>query len=191
MFSRYRLLILGTFVWVVLDQWTKVAMVKWLVPGDLPPSAGMIRSEVYDVSESWFRLRVVGNPGAAWGIFRSIPDWARVPFFVLMTSVALYFLFRFYRQTRPDQRAYKVALMCICGGAIGNLIDRIRYGYVVDFVEWFYGDFRWPNFNVADIAISVGAGLLALELLFEKKHEDAPPATNAPPSTDAPPGPSA
>jgi signal peptidase II len=114
-------------------------------------------------------------------MFRSFPDWARVPFFVLITSVALYFMVYFYRQARPDQRLYKVALMCILGGAVGNLIDRIRIGYVIDFVEWFYGDFHWPNFNVADIAISVGVGLLALEIIFEKKQ----------PETDAPGDPSA
>jgi signal peptidase II len=181
MFSRYRLLILGSLVWIVLDQWSKIAMVDWLVQGDLPASASMIRSEIYDVSESWFKFRVVGNPGAAWGMFRSFPDWARVPFFVLITSVALYFMVYFYRQARPDQRLYKVALMCILGGAVGNLIDRIRIGYVIDFVEWFYGDFHWPNFNVADIAISVGVGLLALEIIFEKKQ----------PETDAPGDPSA
>jgi signal peptidase II len=172
MFSRYRLLILGSLVWIVLDQWSKIAMVDWLVQGDLPASPAMIRSEIHDVAESWFKFRVVGNPGAAWGMFRAFPDWARVPFFVVITSVALYFMVYFYRQARPDQRIYKVALMCIFGGAVGNLIDRIRIGYVIDFVEWFYGDFHWPNFNVADIAISVGVGLLALEIIFEKKQPE-------------------
>ena len=169
MFSRYRLLILGSLIWVVLDQWTKIAMVDWLVKGDLPDTAAMIRSEVHTVSETWFRFRVVGNPGAAWGMFRAFPDWARVPFFVVITSAALWFMLHFYKQARPDQLRYKLALTCIFGGAIGNLIDRLYIGYVIDFVEWFYGDFRWPNFNVADIAISVGVGLLALEILFEKK----------------------
>jgi signal peptidase II len=171
MFSKYRLLILGSLVWVVLDQWSKVAMAEWLVKGDLPDTAAMIRSEVHTVSETWFKFRVVGNPGAAWGMFRAFPDWARVPFFVVITSAALWFMLHFYKQARADQTRYKVALMCIFGGAIGNLIDRIRIGYVIDFVEWFYGDFRWPNFNVADIAISVGVGLLALEILFERKAE--------------------
>lgn len=169
----------------MLDQWSKIAMVDWLVPQGLPDSPAQIRSEVYDVSESWFRLRVVGNPGAAWGMFRAFPDWARIPFFLLITAVALGFMLHFYRAAREDQRLYKVALTFIFGGAVGNLIDRIRIGYVIDFVEWFYGDFRWPNFNVADIAISVGVGLLALEILFEKKHPE--PAK----SEDAPAGPPA
>lgn len=181
MFSRYRLLILGSLIWVVLDQWTKIAMVDWLVKGDLPETAAMIRSEVHTVSETWFRFRVVGNPGAAWGMFRAFPDWARVPFFAVITCAALWFMLHFYKQARPDQLRYKLALTCIFGGAIGNLIDRLYIGYVIDFVEWFYGDFRWPNFNVADIAISVGVGLLALEILFEKK-----PANEAEPSDTAP-----
>lgn len=181
MFSRYRLLILGSLIWVVLDQWTKIAMVDWLVKGDLPETAAMIRSEVHTVSETWFRFRVVGNPGAAWGMFRAFPDWARVPFFAVITCAALWFMLHFYKQARPDQLRYKLALTCIFGGAIGNFIDRLYIGYVIDFVEWFYGDFRWPNFNVADIAISVGVGLLALEILFEKK-----PANEAEPSDTAP-----
>jgi len=181
MFSRYRLLILGSLIWIVLDQWSKIAMVDWLVKGDLPETAAMIRSEVHTVSETWFKFRVVGNPGAAWGMFRALPDWARVPFFVVITSAALWFMLHFYKQARPDQLRYRLALTCIVGGAIGNLIDRLYVGYVIDFVEWFYGDFRWPNFNVADVAISVGVGLLALEILFEKK-----PATDSESSDTAP-----
>jgi hypothetical protein len=73
MFSRYRLLILGSLVWIILDQWSKIAMVDWLVPGGLPATAAMIRSEVHTVSETWFKFRVVGNPGAAWGMFRAFP----------------------------------------------------------------------------------------------------------------------
>lgn len=171
MLARYRLLLVGSLIWVILDQWSKIAMVGWLVKGDLPDSPGAIRSEVYAVAESWFHLRVVGNPGAAWGMFRSFPDWARVPFFLLITVAALAFMAYFYKQARPDQRIYKVALMCIFGGALGNLVDRIRIGYVIDFVEWFYGDFHWPNFNVADIAITAGVILLALEIIFEKKSQ--------------------
>lgn len=170
MFARYRMLIIGSLIWVVLDQWSKIAMVDWLVKGDLPASAAQIRSETYTVAESWFTLRVVGNPGAAWGLFRAFPDWLRVPFFLVITLVALWFMVHFYKQARPDQKLYKFALMCIFGGAVGNLIDRLHTGYVIDFIEWFYRDFRWPNFNVADIAISVGVGLLALEILFEKRR---------------------
>jgi signal peptidase II len=76
--------------------------------------------------------------------------------------------------------------MLVMGGAIGNLIDRLRIGYVIDFVEWFYGDFTWPNFNVADVGISVGVGLLLLDSLLAR--DDAPEAKpEAKPEPDPPP----
>ncbi len=170
MLARYRSLLIGSLMWIVLDQWSKIAMVSWLVKDPLPDSPQGLHSQVYDVFESWFRFRVVGNPGAAWGMFHNLPDWTRVPFFVVITTAALVFMGYFYKQARDDQRLYKTALMFIFGGAVGNLIDRIRIGYVIDFVEWFYGDFHWPNFNVADIAITIGVILLAVEILLEPRR---------------------
>jgi signal peptidase II len=83
-----------------------------------------------------------------------------------------------YHHTPSTQPRVRWALMLILGGAIGNLIDRLRIGYVIDFVEWFYGDFTWPNFNVADIGISVGVGLLVLDMILTRK---SPPAEATPP----------
>lgn len=184
MLARFRPFIIGSLIWIALDQWSKIAMVDWLVIDPLPEMPHAIHSRVHDVSEAWFRLRVVGNPGAAWGMFRSLPDWARVPFFVAITTGAMAFMAYFYKQARDDQRLHKVALTFIFGGAVGNLIDRIRYGYVIDFVEWFYGDFHWPNFNVADIAITVGVALLAIDIILEGRRPAAREAT----TPDAPPG---
>ena len=78
--NRYALLIIGAVVQIALDQWSKIAMVDWLVPKGLPEKWGYIPSEVYTVSETWFKFRVVGNPGAAWGIFRNLPDERRLLF---------------------------------------------------------------------------------------------------------------
>jgi signal peptidase II len=69
-----------------------------------------------------------------------------------------------------------MAFALIGGGAVGNLIDRVRFGEVVDFVDWYYRTYHWPTFNIADSAISIGVGLLAIDMLFPKKQltaEDA------------------
>ena len=176
--NRYALLLIGAVVQVVLDQWSKIAVVDWLVPRGLPEKWGYIPSEVYTVSETWFRFRVVGNPGAAWGIFRNLPEEWRVTFFFVLTVAACVGITYTYHHTPSTQPRVRWALMLILGGAIGNLIDRLRIGYVIDFVEWFYGDFTWPNFNVADIGISVGLGLLVLDMILTRK---SPPAEATPP----------
>jgi len=184
--NRYAFLIIGAVFQIVLDQWSKIAMVDWLVPKGLPEKWGYIPSEVYTVSETWFKFRVVGNPGAAWGIFRDLPDAWRVHFFLVLTLAACAGITYAYKQATPAQTRVRWALMLVMGGAIGNLIDRLRIGYVIDFVEWFYGDFTWPNFNVADVGISVGVGLLLLDSLLAR--DDAPEAKpEAKPEPDPPP----
>lgn len=166
---RYLYLALGTALWVVADQLTKVWAVRELVLGGLPERAQDIVSRRYDVFESWFALRVVGNRGAAWGLFRNLPETWRVPFFVVISLVAVVVIVSIYRRTTSDQRLLRIALTFILGGALGNLIDRIRLGYVVDFIDWFYRDWHWPTFNVADVAISTGVGLLLLDMLLDRK----------------------
>ena len=129
---------------------------------------------------------MVGNPGAAWGIFRDLPDAWRVHFFLVLTLAACAGIAYAYKQATPSQARVRWALMLVMGGAIGNLIDRLRIGYVIDFVEWFYGDFTWPNFNVADVGISVGVGLLLLDSLLTR--DDAPEAKpEDKPEPDPPP----
>ena len=66
----------------------------------------------------------------------------------------------------------QVALGLVLGGAVGNLVDRIRYGEVVDFIEWYYRSYHWPTFNIADSAITAGVALLAIDMLFPRKQEE-------------------
>lgn len=171
---RYVLLVLGALAIIALDQLTKIRVATALVRPDgvLPADARMISSDVYAVTDSWFNLRVAGNKGAAWGLFRDLPDEWRVPFFATIALIASVVIVLFYRSA-VGHKALSVALTCILGGAIGNLIDRIRLGYVVDFIDWYYGDWHWPTFNVADIAISVGVGLLLVDMII---HRGEPPA---------------
>lgn len=109
------------------------------------------------------------NPGGAWSFLRSLPDSLRRPFFLVVSAAAIVFIVSIYQRVRRDQRAMKWGLPLALGGAMGNLADRIRYGWVVDFIDfsvrWGGHEHHWPTFNVADIAIVLGVGLMAIDML--------------------------
>ena len=119
----------------------------------------------------WLRLTLIYNPGAAFGL--NLGQYSRWIFMVL-TLVALVILSRLYRATRPGDHPRALSLALVCGGALGNLIDRVRSASgVVDFIDVGIGDSRWPTFNVADMAVSLGAFLLAWVLWGEEREESA------------------
>ena len=115
-----------------------------------------------------FQLQLVYNPGAAFGIH--IGGYSRW-FFTALTVVALVVLTVMVRRTKPGDALRFYSIAAIMAGATGNLIDRLRSSQgVVDFLLFSVGSFRWPNFNVADMAVSCGAVLLALALWNEDRH---------------------
>ena len=128
----------------------------------------------------WVQLRLVYNQGAAFGL--DVGENSRWVFFGLAV-IALFVLGSMVRSTRPGDRFRLLALALVCGGAAGNLIDRIRSAQgVVDFVDIGVGGWRWPTFNVADSAITVGAIALALSLWQEgRTHQRAKEAQAAEP----------
>ncbi len=110
----------------------------------------------------FLNLTLIFNKGAAFGFLSTASGWQNLFFIgiaIVATAVILYLL----RRTGGKDRFMAVALMLILGGAIGNLIDRLLYGHVVDFIDIYYGTWHWPAFNVADSAITVGAVLIALD----------------------------
>ena len=110
------------------------------------------------------------NCGGAWGLLHGASEAIRRPFFLLVTVGAIAFIVHLYRTMEPGQRLMKWALPLVLGGAIGNLVDRVRLGYVVDFIHAHVKmRFHWPTFNVADIAITVGIGLMVLEYIIGPK----------------------
>jgi len=126
------------------------------------------RSMPHDVIGEWFRLALVRNPGAAFGL--NVGMYSRY-IFMGLTIVALIILARLYRSTRIGDISRVVALALVCGGAVGNLIDRVKYDEgVVDFIDVGISEItRWPTFNVADMAVSFGAFLLAWVLWEEDR----------------------
>ena len=145
---------------VIADVVTKMIALNTLRPFDPQPVAG-----------DALRLTLVRNKGAAFGLY--LGDYSRYIFMVL-TIGALIILWRLYQQTREGDLPRTLAIALVCAGAIGNLIDRIRWHEgVVDFIDVGFRDMRWPTFNVADMAVSTGAFLLAWVLWGDDKAERA------------------
>jgi signal peptidase II len=138
------------------------------------------------VVPSFWQHRYTQNRGAAWGVLAGAGEKFRVPFFYLVSIAAVIFIFSYYRKLSNDQRYLQIALALVLGGAIGNALDRVLRGYVIDFIDWHWGDpnwlrpsLHWPTFNVADSGITLGLALLLLEMLFAKKPAQAPTAKKA------------
>lgn len=119
------------------------------------------------VFEGFWSWRYAENKGAAWSMFARLGDGLRLPFLLGVSVLAVFFILGFVRKLEPDQKLLLVALSLVLGGAIGNLVDRAMFGYVVDFIVWYYDGFYWPTFNVADVGISVGVGLILLSSVLE------------------------
>ncbi|MGA1192579.1 MAG: signal peptidase II [Bdellovibrionota bacterium] len=142
---------------VVSDQYTKHLVVQRFQPLELLP-----------IIDGLFNLTLHYNKGAAFGLFHDLPDGIRQLTLwgvsgIAMVAVVYFLLFEFYQQ-----RIGVVSMSLILGGAIGNGIDRALLGKVVDFLDFYIGTYHWPAFNVADIAISVGAGLLVIITIQEQ-----------------------
>lgn len=113
------------------------------------------------------------NPGAAFSFLADQPGWQRWFFAILALAVSAWIALELRRH--PEQKLLSLALALVMGGALGNVIDRIRFGAVVDFVQWHAAGFYWPAFNVADSAITVGAILLVVGQLTATGGKDHAP----------------
>ena len=133
----------------------------------------------FEVWKDHFDFIFAQNPGGAWSFLRSLPDTLRRPFFLVVSAAAIVFIISIYRRIDRDQRAMKWGLPLALGGAMGNLVDRMRYGWVVDFIDFYIKrggrEHHWPTFNVADIAIVVGVGLMAIDMLWVRGRKQPSP----------------
>ncbi len=155
---------------LVSDQWTKHLAVSGLSLGEPVP-----------IIDGLFNLTLVYNPGAAFGMFGDLSDTTRRILLSVVSCLALIVVVRFmFKEAKYDQVS-QFALIGILGGALGNVIDRYRFDSVVDFLDFYWGRYHWPAFNIADSAISVGVVILMLRVLFAKHpapvSEETPAAT--------------
>lgn len=147
---------------IILDQLSKL----WIV-------GNFSLYESQQVISGFFNLTYLTNTGAAFGILAGKATWWRQAFFIGVAVVALGFIIYMYRRLKDESVWYEVALAFIAGGAIGNLIDRVRLGSVVDFLDVYVGRHHWPAFNIADSAITVGVTiLLVMNLFFHTEKEE-------------------
>lgn len=159
--NRYGLASLWATGTIALDQATKL----WV-------SSSMEAWSGHAVIAGFFNLVHVLNRGAAWGFLNSEDiSWQR-PMFIGIGLVALAFI-GYMLKTADEKDAWMITgLGLIAGGAIGNLIDRIRLGVVVDFLDFYVGNYHWPAFNIADCALTVGAGCILLSMYLNRKRSD-------------------
>lgn len=142
---------------VLMDQITK-AMVLKLMP--------LFKSIV--VIPGFFNLTHVHNPGGAFGFLAQNGSPWRHWMFLAAAMVALSMILYFYHRTPKTHSYLRLGLSLIFGGAIGNLVDRLRFGEVVDFLDFYVAHLHWPTFNVADSAVTVGVGIFILHIVFKK-----------------------
>ena len=130
-----------------------------------------INLSVYDniiVIEKFFNITHILNPGGAFGFLASQTPEIRKFIFLFMSSIVALFVLWFYKKCASNFVFLSYGLALIFGGALGNLIDRFKYGKVMDFFDFYIGSFHWPAFNVADSAISIGMSILIYHILFNK-----------------------
>jgi signal peptidase II len=138
---------------VVLDQVTKFLVAR-----------SFTLNQSRAVLPGWLNLTYIHNPGAAFGFMSDMEALVRIPFFVAVTVAAGFMVYAYHRLIPPEKGFARFSLGLIWGGALGNFVDRILYGKVIDFLEFKF--IQFPVFNVADSCISVGLALLVLEYLI-------------------------
>ncbi len=164
-FTTFALWILLAVVVVGLDQVSKLAIIRWV--------------DLYQKVEitSFFNITHQQNTGAAFSFLANAGGWQRWFFAGLATVVSAVLAVWLYRLRSTGQWVLSAGLAFVLGGAVGNLIDRIRLGYVTDFIQVLIVNWPFPSFNVADAAITVGAVLLIIDALFysgKTRADDAP-----------------
>lgn len=155
---KYLILAIVSVIVLILDQASKIYIDRTM---DLHSSITVV--------ENFFNITYLRNRGAA---FSFLADFRfRLPFFILVSLIAVVVIIAVFRKLRSDQRLSAVALSLILSGAIGNLIDRVRLGEVIDFIYVHWYEHYWPAFNIADSAICVGVFLLAIDMFLADQRQ--------------------
>lgn len=146
---------------VILDQITKYLADISLEMGNPVP-----------IVDGFFNLTLVYNTGAAFGMFQGLPDTTRRIILWGVSGLALVLVFKFLLKDAKEDYWTRYSLVLIIAGAVGNIIDRFRFDYVIDFLDVYIGSYHWPAFNVADSAISIGITIILFRSLFTGQASD-------------------
>ena len=169
---RYLLLAFVAGTVIIVDQMTKLSIMQ-----------NMRLHESIPIIPNLFSLTYIRNPGAAFGLLAGSSNAFRMLFFGLTSVFALALLGTILVRLPAGDWLGQLSIAAILGGAIGNLLDRLRYGEVIDFLDVYIDTYHWPAFNVADSAISVGVVFLIIHFAFEKK--EMPPVSTGGVSSSA------
>jgi signal peptidase II len=154
---KYWVLLIFFFGILLLDQWTKSLIIQKL-----------LLYQKIEVIQGFFNIIHVRNTGGAFGIFGGEKGGFGSILFVVVSLIAIGVIIFLFIRIKEEEKTLALSFSLILSGAIGNLIDRLRYGEVIDFLDFYLSSTHWPAFNIADSAICIGIGLMALELL---KHD--------------------
>ncbi|MFO0758264.1 MAG: signal peptidase II [Byssovorax sp.] len=145
---------------------------KWWAKARLEDAKSYVDRHI-EVIPNYFSFAFARNKGGAWGLLQNEPESIRRPFFLGISVLAVLFIVSLYRRLTPQQTALKWGLPLVLGGALGNLVNRIQYNFVVDFIDVYYKtgheEHHWPTFNIADVAIVVGVGLMAVDMFTSRR----------------------
>ena len=157
MYYKYVLALCFAGCVLALDQATKIWIHTSMQVGDSFP-----------VIPKFFDIQYVRNQGGAFGLFSESHEYVRWILFLFFPIVCMLLIFALLRDT--GDKLQIIALGFIFGGAIGNYVDRVRLGYVIDFIDWYVKDFHWPIFNLADSFIVIGVFIMTIFYFLEKKR---------------------
>jgi signal peptidase II len=155
--AKYKIVLVLVVSIVLLDQLTKLIVDR-----------AMPLNHSIPIIDGFFNLTYIRNTGAAFGIFAGSHAAFRQPFLILFSVLAIGFILVMLRRLPEEEKGLLVALSFILGGAVGNLIDRLVYGEVIDFLDFYWSWFHWPAFNLADSFITVGVTLTLYRLIRAK-----------------------
>ena len=158
--NKYVKLVLIAGVVIILDQITKAIILNTMPLHDSIP-----------VIDGFFNITHIHNRGGAFGIFAGASSGVRTILFLVISTFAAFFVLYFYSTLPKSHKFLAFGFALIFGGAVGNLIDRIRFGEVVDFLDFYIGNSHYPAFNVADSAITIGITILFFHIVFNKLPE--------------------
>jgi signal peptidase II len=169
--------------WTDPEEVDAIARFRTRIDGRTNPSPGTklkggevltITRRTVTVHPDFFHFKYTRNPGAAFGFLSRDDSALRRPFFIAVSVLAVVVILWIYRKVTWHQKLLMISLCLIVGGALGNLVDRVAYGWVIDFIDWhWYDKYTWPTFNIADAQISLGVALMAIEILIGKGDKKA------------------
>ena len=165
--NKYVLLFFVSGVLIVMDQYTKL-MVSLHIPLNYSVK----------VVEGFFNFTHIRNSGVAFGLFASQQSEYKALMFIAISTIAIIAILVIFHQTPKEKRMVQTGLILIFSGAIGNLIDRILHGEVIDFVDFFINRHHFPAFNIADSCITVGVIMMVIDLFFGEVGPDSSTKVN-------------